>query len=117
MTGTDAPPSTWGRMTMCEAICPSHAFLDHPGNLRLLLRGESLGDLLTEAGRALGHRMCDRSKQGLPGPWLDVSISADGPHAILGVWLNRLLQMAQRDRWAPVEAGLIRRAGRSRAPR
>jgi hypothetical protein len=47
--------------------------------------------------------MCGHSKHGLPGPWLDVSINADGPHAILGAWLNRLLQMARRDRWAPVE--------------
>jgi CHAD domain-containing protein len=75
----------------------------HPGDLRLLLRGESLRDLVTEGGRALGHRMCGRSKHGLPGPWLDVSINADGPHAILGAWLNRMLELARRDHWAPVE--------------
>jgi len=94
-------------MTMCEAMGASHTFLEQPGKLRLLLRGQSLGDLVAEGGRALGMRMCGQAKRSLSGPWLDVEIHAGGREAILATWLNRLLYLARRNRWAPVDCQVI----------
>jgi len=94
-------------MTMCEAMGASHAFLEQPGNLRLILRGQSLADLVAEGGRALGTRMCGQAQRGPSGPWVDVEIHADGQESVLADWLNRLLYLAGRDRWAPVECEVI----------
>ena len=101
------PPATWGRMTMCEAMGASHAFLEQPGKLRLLLRGASLSDLVAEGGRALGDRLCGHARRGPVGPWVDVEIHAAGQEAVLADWLNRLLYLAGRDRWAPVECQVL----------
>jgi hypothetical protein len=94
-------------MTMCETMGASHAFLEQPGELRLLLRGRSLPELLTEGGCALGDRLCGQAKRGPSGPWVELDIHATGQQAILGNWLNRLLDLAERDRWAPVECQLL----------
>lgn len=101
------PPKTWGRMTMCETMGSSHAFLEHPGDLRLLLRGQSLGDLVAEGARALGDRLCGRAKGGPLGHWIEVEVLATGQERILADWLNRLLHLADRDRWAPVECEVL----------
>jgi hypothetical protein len=101
------PAATWGRMTMCEAMGATHAFLEQPGKLRLLLRGQSLSDLVAEGGRALGDRLCGRATRGPFGPWVDVEVHASGQEAVLADWLNRLLDLAERDRWAPVECQVL----------
>ncbi|HEY9384903.1 MAG TPA: hypothetical protein VIP80_15445 [Gemmatimonadales bacterium] len=101
------PPATWGRMTMCEAMGASHAFLEQPGGLRLLLRGQSLDDLVAEGGRALGDRLCGQARRGPFGPWIDVEVHATGQKAVLADWLNRLLYLAGRDRWAPVQCQVL----------
>lgn len=105
--GTHDPPVTWGRMTMCEAMVASHTFLEQPGKLRLFLQGQSLADLVAEGGRALGTHMCGQAKRAPSGPWLEVEIRADGREAVLANWLNRLLHLARRNRWAPVECQVI----------
>lgn len=105
--GPTDPPATWGRMTMCETLGPSHAFLQRSGQLRLLLRGNSLEDLLVEGARAIGDRLCGQARPAPAGPWLDVEIHADGQERVLGAWLNRLLYLAGRNRWASVESELI----------
>jgi SHS2 domain-containing protein len=94
-------------MTMCEAMGASHAFLEQPGELRLLLRGQCLADLVAEGGRALGDRLCGQTKRGPSGPWHNVEIHATGQEAVLGDWLNRLLYLAERDRWAPVDCQVL----------
>lgn len=104
---TEDPPVTWGRMTMCGEVRASHAFRERPGTLLLLLRGQCLGDLVAEGGRALGVRMCGAAKGAPSGPWLNVDIHADSREAILAGWLNRLLYLARRDQWAPVECQVI----------
>ena len=88
---------------MCEAVCPSYAFLDNPGERRLRLWGRSLGDLVTESVRALHSLLGERARHGPLGPWVEVDIHGDGPQEILGAWLNRLLELAGRNQWAPVE--------------
>ena len=105
--GTADQPATWGRMTMCEALGPSHAFLEQAGRLRLLLRGDSFGEVVAEGARALGDRMCGRAERGPSGPWLDVELHAASREKLLVDWLNRLLYLAGRERWAPVECELI----------
>jgi len=92
---------------MCEEMGASHAFLEQPGRLRLLLRGQTLGDLVSEGGRALGDRLCAPAERGPFGPWVDVEIHGKGREAILGHWLNRLLYLARRDRWAPRECEVL----------
>ena len=92
---------------MCEAMGASHAFLERTGQLRLLLRGQSLGDLAAEGGRALGDRLCGRARRGPLGHWVDVEVHATGQQAVLADWLNRLLALAKRDRWAPVECQVL----------
>jgi len=100
-------PATWGRMTMGEGVSPTHTFLEEPGKLALILRGESLADLVTEGGRALGSRMRGQAQQGASGPWVEVQCRASGRETLLAEWLNRLLALARRDRWAPVECQVL----------
>jgi len=92
---------------MCEVMAPSHVFLEQPGKLRLLLRGQSFGDLVVEGERALSSRLCGQTKPGPSGPWVEVKINAHGREAVLAHWLNRLLYLAGRDRWAPVECQVL----------
>jgi hypothetical protein len=96
-----ALPRTWGRMTMCDAMGPSHAFLGKPGKLRLLVRGESFADLVAEGGRALVAHLSGDTNGKTWGPWRTVEIHAEGREAVLADWLNRLLDLAGRDRRAP----------------
>ena len=105
--GARDQPITWGRMTMCEAMGASHAFLEEPGGLRLLLRGQCLADLAVEGGRALGTRLFGKTQLGPSGPWIDVEIRTDSQEAVLAAWLNRLLELAERNRWASVECEVL----------
>lgn len=100
-------PATRGRMTMCEEIGASHAFLEQPGKLRLLLRGQSLSDLAAEGARALGDRLCGRASRAPLGPWVDVEVHASSREAVIADWLNRLLYLAHRNHWAPTECQLL----------
>lgn len=102
------PRRTWGRMTMSEAMGPSHAFIEGADGLRLILRGHSLGELAAEGGRALGERL-RRPGRGTPGPgpWLELEVSGPDRETMLVNWLNRLLDLSGWLHWAPVECEVI----------
>ena len=100
-------PVSWGRMTMFETPACWHAFIDHPGEHRLLVRGNSFGNLAAEAGRAVGARMHGKA---IPKPteaWRSIEVQASGREAVLRKWVNELIALARRERWAPVECEVL----------
>jgi SHS2 domain-containing protein len=92
---------------MGEAQGPSHAFFERDGQLRLLLRGDSLGALVAEAARALGDRPRGGVRSGEGGHWPEVELVPERREKLLMNWLNRLLVLSARNRWAPVDCELI----------
>jgi hypothetical protein len=109
MTTTDqGVPHTWGRMTMSETMCPSHAFLSHPAGVRLILRGQSLDQLTSEGCCAIGHWLLGPAwRAGAPGPWIELGFTAKDRSTALVGWLNRILALAAVLHWAPVECQML----------
>ena len=81
----------------------SHELLDHTSELRLRVRAASLGELLGEAGRALGALELAGRPADPSGHWREIELRAADHGALLVDWLNELLYLAETERWVPVE--------------
>src|SRR3990172_5167404 len=81
-----------------EAGETAHQFLDS-SELRLRVRGRSLGQLATEAGRALGSLILGDGAPADAGPWREIAIDANDPETLLVDWLNELIFLAESEGW------------------
>jgi SHS2 domain-containing protein len=75
----------------------AHSFADHTGELAIHLRGDTLGELFTEAGRALAEVMSGREPKG-DGAYERVTLQAPDREALLVAWLDELVFLAERDK-------------------
>lgn len=81
------------------ALIPSHELADHLSEVRLRVRAGSLGDLLAEAGRALGELQLRGMDVTPGGSWRHLSVSALDRSVLLADWLNELIFLAEAERW------------------
>ena len=80
-----------------------HRWADHTAEIQLQVGAESLGDLATEAGRALGLLLL-RGRAGEPsGPSRELEVASADREALLVDWLNEILFVAETELWVPVE--------------
>jgi SHS2 domain-containing protein len=89
--------------TASPAMSPTHEVADHVSEIRLRMRAASLGELLAEAGRALGEIQLRGADATANGPWREVAISAADRPALLTDWLNELIYLAEAERWVGVD--------------
>lgn len=80
---------------------PSHEFLDHTSEVRLLVRGNSRAEVMAEAGTALSRMLADEVGQGTAAPGRDVAVTGRDFEALLVHWLNEILYLAEVDHWVP----------------
>lgn len=92
---TTAPANGGGRA--------SHRFLEHTGELALEVRAESLGELLAEAGRALGALALQGRLRRADRPWREVTVTSADRAALLADWLNELIYQAEARLEVPIE--------------
>ncbi len=81
----------------------SHRFVDHPGELHLRVRAESLGEVMVEAGRALGTLQLGQRRASGNVPWMEIEVHSTDREALLVDWLNDLIYRAETDGWIPLE--------------
>jgi SHS2 domain-containing protein len=98
MIGT---PAIAGRAA--TALAPSHELADHVSEVRLRVRAGSLGELLAEAGRALGELQLRGADVTPYGPWRHLSVSASDRSVLLADWLNELIFLAEAERWVGLD--------------
>ena len=79
-------------------LSPSHEIADHVSEIRLRVHAGSLGDLLEEAGRAVA-RLQLRGADATRGSWRTIEISVADRATLLADWLNRLILLAEAERW------------------
>ena len=84
-------------------VVASSEVLEHTAEVKLRVRAPSLGDLLAEAGRALGAAELGRARAAPDGPWRRVEVRSADRDALLVDWLNELIYLAETERWVPVE--------------
>jgi SHS2 domain-containing protein len=77
--------------------------LEHTAEVRLRVRGRSLGDLLGEAGHALAAVTLGGQPPASNGSWRTVEVRSTDRDALLVDWLNELIYLAETERWVPVE--------------
>src|SRR5262249_6857783 len=86
-----------GRMTPPPGA--SHAFVEHVGEVEVMLRAAGLPDLFAEAGRALAELMLGEDvAPPVEGPRATVSVSARDREALLVEWLNELIFQAETEK-------------------
>lgn len=68
----------------------SHAFEHHTGELKVRLEAKTLGELFTEAARALADVFGVGAAEP-PGPWQRVTLTGRDHEALLVAWLNELV--------------------------
>ena len=102
---------------MCRAVdCGMDRaieFVEHPGEVRLRLRAESLGELAAVAGRALAELELGRQPGTGEGPWREISVSGRDRAALLVNWMNELIYLAETERWVGVEHTMVDATDRS----
>ena len=84
---------------MQPARTASHELIDHTSEVQLRLRAGSLGDLLAEAGRALGELQLRGAEPGTPAATRRLHVTAPDPERLLVDWLNELIFLAETERW------------------
>lgn len=92
---------------------PSHELVEHTGEVGLRIRAGSLGDLLAEAGRALGTLELQGAPAPPEGEWRRLEVRAPDREALLVEWLNELLYRAESERWVATEFAVERAAPRA----
>ncbi|MBI4503144.1 MAG: archease [Gemmatimonadetes bacterium] len=95
-------PSGWKDISS-TALAPSHRFLEHTGELALLIRAGSFEELLEEAGRALAGLQLPAAHGPPETDWEEIAVRSADRDALLVDWLNELIFRAERDRWIAVE--------------
>lgn len=73
---------------------PSHAFDDHPADVRLRVEAPDLATLLEEAGRALGELMGGGAGGPLGAP-VRVSVQAPDRATLLARWIDELVFLSE----------------------
>lgn len=91
---------------------PAHRFLEHTGEVELWVRGTTLGDVLAEAGRALGGLALRGRRPAPPGPWREVAVASADRAALLVDWLNELVYRAEAEREVPTEFEILEASDR-----
>lgn len=81
----------------------SSEVLEHTAEVKIRVRAPSLGELLAEAGRALGAVELGVLPEGPDGPWRPLEVRSSDRDALLVDWLNELIYLAETERWVPVE--------------
>lgn len=81
----------------------SSEILDHAAEVRLRVRGPSLGEIAAEAGRALGRLELGTERPAPQGEWRTVEVHAPDRDALLVEWLNELIYVAETESWVAVE--------------
>jgi SHS2 domain-containing protein len=76
-------------------LIPSHAFLEHTGEVHLRVHAGSLSELLAEAGRALAQLQLRGGRGDGVGPWTEVEVRSTDRAALLVDWLNELIYQAE----------------------
>lgn|SRR5574341_1479040 len=77
--------------------------LEHTAEVRVRVRGPTLGDIAAEAGRALGRLELGTERPAPHGEWRTVEVHAPDRDALLVEWLNELIYLAETERWVAVE--------------
>jgi SHS2 domain-containing protein len=85
------------------ALAPSHAFLEHTGELHLRVRAGSLAGLLAEAGRALAGLLLRGAPRKPVGRWEEAEVRSTDRAALLVDWLNELIYRAESGLEVPTE--------------
>jgi SHS2 domain-containing protein len=84
-------------------LLPWHERRDHTSEIELHVRAGSLGDLLAEAGRALGEVQLTGADCVAGGPARPLHVSSADREALLVDWLNELIFLADIDRWIAMD--------------
>ncbi|HVK89338.1 MAG TPA: archease [Kofleriaceae bacterium] len=74
----------------------SHAFEQHTGEVKVRLAAKNLGELFTEAARALSDLLGVGTEEP-PSPWERITLTARDHEALLVGWLNELVARAEID--------------------
>jgi SHS2 domain-containing protein len=93
-----------------DARTPSHDFLDHTAETRLLVRAATFGELLAEAARGLGELERRGAQAGPPGPGVEIGVRAPDRAALLVEWLNELVWRSERESAVPSEIEVVEAA-------
>ena len=96
-----AVPKTWGRMTMAACPVPEHAFGEHVGEERLIVRGATLGDVFLEAARGLRELYGELQQPTEDPRWRTIEVTAANRADLLVEWLNELIYLAESGHWVP----------------
>jgi len=81
----------------------SFEVLEHTAEVKLRVRGPSLGALAAEAGRALARIELGDAAPPASGGWRRVELKSRDRDALLVDWLNELIYLAEAERWVGVE--------------
>jgi len=84
-------------------LLPSHEVRPHTSEIELHIRAGWLGDLLAEAGRALGEVQLTSADCVLGGPVRPIRVSSSDRAALLVDWLNELIFLRDIDRWVAMD--------------
>lgn len=79
-----------------------HECVDHTAELELRLKAQSPGELLAEAGRALGEVLVRAAPRADGVEWRTVEVRSTDREALLVDWLNELLYLADVEHLVPV---------------
>lgn len=86
----------------------SHQFVEHTSEVELHLRAPSLGELLAEAGRALGELMLRGHDEAFLGEKEDeLEVHSRDDVALLVDWLNELVYFAEASRLVPLASEIL----------
>lgn len=88
-------------------MAASHEVLEHTGELRLRVRAPNLGELLAEAGSALGEVLLQHAEAGIRVPMQLVTVRSPDRDALLVDWLNELVFRADTMQWIPREFEVV----------
>jgi SHS2 domain-containing protein len=84
-------------------LLPWHERRDRTSEIELHVRAGSLGDLLAEAGRALGEVQLTGADCVAGGPARPLHVFSGDREALLVDWLNELIFLADIDRWVAMD--------------
>jgi SHS2 domain-containing protein len=85
-------------MSACPISAASHAFEEHPGELRLHLHAPTLPELFAEAGRALAVLACGDQPPPRPeGEAQPMCLRSHDQAALLVDWMNELIAHARSE--------------------
>jgi SHS2 domain-containing protein len=82
----------------------SHAFEEHTGEVRVHLRGATMGALFEEAARALAELMLGEGPHGPLGRAERVEVRARDREALLAAWIDELVFLSETKKRIWVEA-------------